>query len=92
MCRLDEEMIENLFGVGSRATASDVKRLATSTATPEKNEILKPRKAHNIVIQLRENMNLRENVTVSASDSQKVKVGFQVNPVQRWSIWTLNNQ
>ena len=46
-------MIENLFGVGSRATASDVKRLATSTATPEKNEILDPRKAHNIAIQLR---------------------------------------
>ena len=44
-------MIENLFGVDSRATASGVKSLA-STAT-SKNEILDPRKAHNIAIQLR---------------------------------------
>ena len=50
--RLDEEMIENLFGLSSNATASSVKRLASTTPT-EKNEILDPRKAHNIGIQLR---------------------------------------
>lgn len=46
-------MIENLFGVSSRATASGVKRFASSTAASDKTEILDPRKAHNIAIQLR---------------------------------------
>lgn len=50
---LDEEMIENLFGMSSRATASSVKRFASSSAASQKNEILDPRKAHNIAIQLR---------------------------------------
>jgi len=53
VCSLDEEMIENLFGMSSRATASSVKRFASSAAASQKNEILDPRKAHNIAIQLR---------------------------------------
>ncbi|KAG0556792.1 hypothetical protein KC19_11G079200 [Ceratodon purpureus] len=51
---LDEEMIENLFGVTARA-ASENDGVKRSPFTPiaEKNEILDPRKAHNIAIQLR---------------------------------------
>lgn len=54
MSRLDEEMIENLFGVTARA-ASENDGVKRSPFTPiaEKNEILDPRKAHNIAIQLR---------------------------------------
>lgn len=47
-------MIENLFGVSSRVTPiGPGKRFAPSAPTSEKNEILDPRKAHNIAIQLR---------------------------------------
>lgn len=45
-------MIENLFGVSTKAAGSGVKRVTASTPS-EKIEILDPRKAHNIAIQLR---------------------------------------
>ena len=47
-------MIENLFGVTARP-ASESEGVKKSPFTPiaEKNELLDPRKAHNIAIQLR---------------------------------------
>lgn len=56
MYRLDDELIGNLFGVTTRSTSESevVRRSSNFTAIQaEKTEILDPKKAHNIAIQLR---------------------------------------
>lgn len=50
---LDEEMIENLFGVAPSTSAGSITRQSSKLSVSAKSEILDPRKAHNIAIQLR---------------------------------------
>lgn len=46
-------MIENLFGVTTKASGTDDSKNSTYAPSPEKHELLEGRKAHNIAIQLR---------------------------------------
>lgn len=53
MYRLDDELIGNLFGVTTRSTSESEVVRRSSNFTAIQAEILDPKKAHNIAIQLR---------------------------------------